>query len=159
MNVQEKLGDFVDSVTGYDIAVADFYNIIVNNENLTFGEWTEVVANHMVENYMIYNRDIYEWVSRPDSPEAVNEYVRNGYCSLAGFDLTEVIQRAYAYDVSAQLMNEEDYITEYALLRILDDKGFEEIDDDKYADILSDTVTTYEIDFETIVKLIEEELQ
>lgn len=155
MNVQEKLGHFADVITDYDVATADFYDTIVNNENLTFGEWTEVVADHMTECHMSYRRDIFEWVATPGASDAVDRYVDNcGYTFLE-----ETIQRAYAYDVSAQLMNEEDYITEYALLRILDDKGFEEIDDDKYADILSDTVTTYEIDFETIVKLIEEELQ
>ena len=155
MNVQEKLGDFADSITDYNVAVADFYNTIVNNENLTFGEWAEIVADHMAEQNMSYRRNIFEWVALPGSSDAVDRYVDNySYTTLE-----ETIQRAYAYEVSAQLMHEEDYITEYALLRILEDKGFEEIDDDKYADILSDTVTTYEIDFETIVKLIEEELQ
>ena len=155
MNVQEKLGDFADSITDYNVAVADFYDTIVNNENLTFDEWTEVVSNHMTERDMSYRSNIFEWVALPGSSDVVDRYVDNyGYSTLE-----ETIQRAYAYDISTQLMDEEDYITEYALLRILEDKGFEEIDDDKYADILSDTVTTYEIDFETIVKLIEEELQ
>lgn len=155
MNVQEKLGHFADVITDYNVGTSDFYDTIVHNENLTFGEWTEVVSNHMTERDMSYRRDIFEWVATPGASDVVDKYVDNyGYTYLE-----ETIQRAYCYDISSQLMNEEDYITEYALLRILEDKGFEEIDDKAYSNMLSATVSTYEIDFETIVKLIEEELQ
>lgn len=157
MNVQEMLGDFRDSVTDYDIDIGDFYSVIKNNRSLTFGEWTDIVANHMQENYMVYRRDIYEWVSKPKSDEAVNEYMNNiGW--VGHFDLTEMIQRAYVYDVSAQLLNEEDDILEYALLCILDEKGYTEIDDEKYTAARNELISTSEVDFDTIVEIIKEEI-